>query len=303
MILVTGPTGSGKSTTLYSAVNLIRSNTINITTIEDPIEYELAGINQVQVHPKSGRTFAGCLRSMLRQDPDVVLVGEIRDAETAEIALTAAQTGHLLLSTMHTNDSLSAVSRLSDLGIPPFLIASSLSAVLAQRLVRRLCQHCRCSTALSEAQMGALRAFGVGNMPAVFYQPKGCDRCDGTGYDGRVGIYELLIVDETIAGAIRRGAREETLPGLVSAAGMTSMMEDALAKIEKGITSLDEVMRVVPQSKWRRTICGNCHHVLSPAFHFCPRCGKSRATPDLGMAQPILAELFSSISANAKLVS
>jgi type II secretory ATPase GspE/PulE/Tfp pilus assembly ATPase PilB-like protein len=275
MVLVTGPTGSGKSTTLYSAVNSIRSSSINITTIEDPIEYVIEGLNQVQVNKRSGRTFASCLRSILRQDPNVVLVGEIRDAETAEIALTSAQTGHLLLSTLHTNDSLSAVSRLADLGIPAFLIASSLSAVLAQRLVRKLCENCSSPEPLDKDQASLLQSLDLRHMPKLLFAAKGCEKCDGEGYRGRVGIYELLVVDEVLAEAIRSGAQEEVLRDLAIASGMVPLMDDALAKVIKGMTTLEEVVRVVPQSKRKNVACGNCDQLLSPAFRFCPQC----ATP------------------------
>ena len=193
MLLVTGPTGSGKSTTLYAALNLIRHTAVNIVTVEDPVEYVLPGINQVHVNNKAGLTFASCLRSILRQDPNVVMIGEIRDKETAEIALKAAQTGHLLLSTLHTNDSLSAITRLLDLGIPAFMIASSVTGILAQRLVRRLCQ-CRQQVPTSVAALERLAGLGMTQPIDSVFAAVGCDACDQTGYRGRIGVYEILVL-------------------------------------------------------------------------------------------------------------
>jgi len=272
MILVTGPTGSGKSTTLYSALNLIRSAAINITTIEDPIEYVIEGANQVQVNIKAGRTFAGCLRSVLRQDPNVVMVGEIRDSETAEIALTAAQTGHLLFSTLHTNDSTSTISRLIDLQVQPFFIASSVNAILAQRLVRKLCS-CRIeSSDVTELQNGLL-GMGYSRSPIVSYLANGCPMCDNTGYSGRIGVYELLILDDSVRRAIRDNVRDDALRDFVTATGMNLMIEDAISKVLDGITTLDEVLRVVPYVKRSNISCTQCHSELSPRFRFCPTCG------------------------------
>jgi len=293
MILVTGPTGSGKSTTLYAALNLIRSGAINITTIEDPIEYVIEGANQVQVDIKAGRTFAGCLRSVLRQDPNVVMVGEIRDSETAEIALTAAQTGHLLFSTLHTNDSASAVSRLIDLQIPPFFIASSVNAILAQRLVRKLCR-CRIeSPEVGELQAGLL-SMGFKETPIATYIPKGCDKCDHTGFRGRIGVYELLMLDDHIRQAIRNNVRDEVLRDHASSVGMRPMINDAVDKVLQGITTLDEVVRVVPYVKRANFSCSQCNSTLNPRFRYCPFCGAacqatliSSGGGTYGLAQPL----------------
>jgi type IV pilus assembly protein PilB len=272
MLLVTGPTGSGKSTTLYASLNVLRSPSINIITVEDPIEYRVEDINQVQVNPKAGLTFAGCLRSMLRQDPNVIMVGEIRDQETAEIALQAAQTGHLVLSTLHTNDSIAAITRLLDLNVPSFLISASVTAVVAQRLVRKLCA-CRDMAPMSEDYASRLLAAGIVDFESNAYVAVGCSACDNSGYKGRVGIYELLLLDEQIRSAIRSGARDEEIRNLARSGGMRLMQEDALEKVKLGITTLDEVVRVVPFDSAVTVRCRNCGRALAPAFLFCPYCG------------------------------
>jgi general secretion pathway protein E len=240
IVLVTGPTGSGKSTTLYAALNHLNSPEKNIITIEDPIEYQLRGVGQIQVNPKIELTFANGLRSILRQDPDIVMVGEIRDAETAEIAMQASLTGHLVLSTLHTNDSATAVARLIDMGIEPFMVASSLSAVLAQRLIRRICPHCR------EEYRPDRLVEGV-DLPEMLYRGKGCDKCFGLGTRGRVGIYELLLVDaEMVSMIIRRTPAGEMKEYAVSR-GMRTLREDGLAKAAAGVTTIEEVLRVTQE--------------------------------------------------------
>jgi type IV pilus assembly protein PilB len=272
MLLVTGPTGSGKSTSLYACLNTLRSPSVNIITVEDPIEYRIEDINQVQVNPKAGLTFAGCLRSMLRQDPNVIMVGEIRDQETAEIALQAAQTGHLVLSTLHTNDSIAAITRLLDLNVPSFLIAASVTAVIAQRLVRKLCA-CRDMAPMTEDHAQRLLAAGIVDFDSNAYVPVGCSECDNSGYKGRVGIYELLLMDEQIRSAIRAGARDEEIRNLARSGGMRLMQEDALEKVKQGITTMEEVLRVVPFDNAVTVRCRNCGRALAPAFLFCPYCG------------------------------
>jgi type IV pilus assembly protein PilB len=272
MLLVTGPTGSGKSTTLYAALNVLRSPSVNIITVEDPIEYRVEDINQVQVNPKAGLTFAGCLRSMLRQDPNVIMVGEIRDQETAEIALQAAQTGHLVLSTLHTNDSIAAITRLLDLNVPSFLISASVTAVIAQRLVRKLCA-CRDMAPMTEDHAARLLAAGIVDFDSNAYIPVGCAECENCGYKGRVGIYELLQLDEQIRSAIRSGARDEEIRNLARSGGMRLMQEDALEKVMQGITTMEEVLRVVPFDSAVSVRCRNCGRALAPAFLFCPYCG------------------------------
>ena len=276
MILVTGPTGSGKSTTLYSSLNMIRRPTVNVITVEDPVEYAVPGLNQVQVNAKVGLSFAACLRSILRQDPNVIMVGEIRDKETAEIAAKAAQTGHLLLSTLHTNDAISAITRLLDLGIPGFQIASSVTAIIAQRLVRRLCS-CREEAPASPEYIARFRELGVQTSPARQYFATGCDKCDMTGYKGRVGVYEMLILNETIRSIIRSGGRTDEINAIAHHDGMRRMQEYAMDRVEEGATTLEEVLRVVPFEDIFSLRCRSCHKELSPAFQFCPNCGRGQS--------------------------
>jgi type IV pilus assembly protein PilB len=272
MLLVTGPTGSGKSTTLYAALNSLRSPSVNIITVEDPIEYRVEDINQVQINTKAGLTFANTLRSMLRQDPNIIMVGEIRDQETAEIALQAAQTGHLVLSTLHTNDSIAAITRLLDLNIQGFLISASVSAVIAQRLVRKLCV-CAEKVAMTDEHGARLLAGGIVDFESQVHIPAGCAKCDGSGYKGRVGIYELLLLDEQIRSAIRSGARDEEIRNLARSAGMRLMQEDAVEKVKIGVTTMEEVLRVVPFDDALTMRCRDCGRALAPAFLFCPYCG------------------------------
>lgn len=277
MILVTGPTGSGKSTTLYAALNMLRSPGISILTIEDPVEYMMEGINQVQVNARVGRTFANCLRSMLRQDPNVIMVGEIRDTETAEITMEVAQTGHLVLSTLHTNDSIGAIIRLVDLNVPPFLLASSVTAVVAQRLVRKLC-HCKREEGVNPGKAAELAALGVADLPDSVFHAVGCKDCDQTGYRGRVGVFEMLALDEIMKDAICSGARDDQLRSLARSNGMRFMQQDAVEKVRAGITAVDEIMRVVPfEDLTSANRCENCRQNLVSPFNFCPYCGTRAA--------------------------
>src|ERR1700690_2577100 len=279
MLLVTGPTGSGKSTTLYSSLNQVRKPTVNIITVEDPVEYAVPGLNQVQVNTKAGLTFASCLRSILRQDPNVIMIGEIRDKENAEIAINAAQTGHLVLSTLHTNDSAAAVSRLLDLGIPGFLIATSVTGIIAQRLVRRLCT-CHDEVPMTPQYASKLLEAGLTNPPETQHVPNGCDACDLTGYKGRVGIYELLMLDESLRSAVRAGSRNDEIRILARQGGMKLMQQYALERVREGLTTLDEVLRVVPFEKLKASLCYSCKHDLSPSFIFCPYCGEKTGDAD-----------------------
>jgi len=245
MILVTGPTGSGKSSTLYTSLNWIKSATNNIITIEDPIEYQLDGVNQVQINTKAGMTFAGGLRSILRQDPNIIFVGEIRDQETAGIALEAAQTGHLLLSTLHTNDAPGTISRLFDLGIEPFLVASSLIGILAQRLVRRCCSSCAVPqepTAEAVEKIG-----GPDRLPAhgKWRAGRGCEKCGQSGFKGRMGIHELLQVNDELRELITRRAPEHEIRRAARAGGMRTLIEDGIAKAAHGLTTLETILKVV----------------------------------------------------------
>ncbi|MFY9691380.1 MAG: ATPase, T2SS/T4P/T4SS family, partial [Candidatus Acidiferrales bacterium] len=275
MLLVTGPTGSGKSTTLYSCLQTIRRPSINIVTVEDPVEYTLPGLNQVQVNVKAGLTFAASLRSVLRQDPDVVMVGEIRDLETADIAIKAAQTGHLVLSTLHTNDSISAVTRLMDLGVPGFQIGSAMTAIIAQRLLRKLCDCCD-SSAPTQEYVESLMAAGLGEPPAVHRVPRGCENCDFTGYRGRVGIYEMLRFNDAIRQAARSGNHNDEMKTLARHNGLKFMQEHALELVRDGVTTLEEVRRVVPFGEMSAEACSTCGRELATGFAFCPACGAKR---------------------------
>jgi general secretion pathway protein E len=245
IVLVTGPTGSGKTTTLYAALSTINSSERNIITIEDPIEYQLEGVGQIQVNPKIDLTFASGLRSILRQDPDVIMVGEIRDGETAEIAIQAALTGHLVFSTLHTNDSASAVTRLVEMGTEPFLVSSSVIAVMAQRLVRRVCASCRRVLAPTEealAEIGLTPAAVAGR--TVYTGGAGCGACKQTGYRGRTGIHELLVMDDEIRGLIMKNTDAVAIRRAATAAGMLTLREDGAAKVVAGETTIEEILRV-----------------------------------------------------------
>src|SRR6202790_4634531 len=245
MILVTGPTGSGKSSTLYTSLNWVKSPTKNIITVEDPIEYQLDGVNQVQINTKAGITFAAGLRSILRQDPNVILVGEIRDQETAGIALEAAQTGHLLLSTLHTNDAPATISRLLDLGIEPFLIASAVIGILAQRLVRRPCASCMVPQAPSAQSIEMAGGLSLLPADAKWVAGRGCPECKQSGYKGRLAIHELLVVNEEVRELITRKAPEHAIRKAARNAGMRTLLEDGILKAAQGLTPLEAVVRVV----------------------------------------------------------
>jgi len=244
VVLITGPTGSGKSSTLYTTVMEINDDSKNIITIEDPVEYELDTITQVQVNPKTGLTFAAGLRSILRQDPDIVLLGEIRDNETAEIAVRAANTGHLVLSTLHTNDAPSAIMRLMDMGVEPFLIASSLNAVVGQRLVRKLCEHCK-EEYQCDGHTNDKTFFGLGEEPVTLYRGKGCRMCKHTGFRGRIPIHELLVVDNDIRRLIMSDLNTEKIKRSAISHGMKTMKEDGLLKALQGLTTLEEIRKNV----------------------------------------------------------
>jgi len=281
MLLVTGPTGSGKSSTLYSCLNLLRKPAVNIVTVEDPVEYALPGINQVHVNTRAGLTFASTLRSILRQDPNVIMVGEIRDLETAEIAMKAAQTGHMVLSTLHTNDSISAVVRLLDLGIPDYLIASSVTGILAQRLVRKLCT-CHTYERVTPEYAARLAEAGATTIQDKIASPAGCDLCDRTGYKGRIGVFELLQIDESIRSILRGSFKPDLLRNAARASGMRRMQEDALEKLRLGITSLDEIQRVVLFEALAPAECTACGHEILATFLFCPYCGTKRENGGTG---------------------
>jgi CheY-like chemotaxis protein len=274
MILVTGPTGSGKTTTLYALLAWHHKPEVNIVTVEDPIEYQLAGISQVQVNPKAGLTFASALRSILRQDPDVILVGEMRDRETVEIACQAAMTGHMVLSTLHTNSAVGAVTRMLDLGVDSAVLATSLTMVIAQRLVRRICNECREEYEPGETVRQRAGLFGE-HVPV--YRGRGCAACGGTGFAGRVGVYETYRPTNAIRKLINDRASEADLRMAARQAGMVPLREDALAKIKAGITSPDEVLRVV-QVDENEVPCPGCKALIEADFATCPYCRKNLKT-------------------------
>ncbi|MEM8494486.1 MAG: GspE/PulE family protein, partial [Planctomycetota bacterium] len=245
VFLVTGPTGSGKSTTLYSALNEINDESINLCTVEDPIEQNIPGVNQFQVHEKAGFTFAGALRSLLRQDPDVIMVGEIRDQETARIATQAALTGHLVLSTLHTNDAPSAVTRLFNIGVEPYLVAAAIRGVLAQRLVRKICTHCKEPMELNAQTKRTLQRIseGVRDVGTV-YHGVGCSKCRNTGYAGRLGLFELLLPNDEMLDVVSRGGTlQEVRKAALSGDGYTPLRLDGLDKVSAGLTTLEELFR------------------------------------------------------------
>jgi type IV pilus assembly protein PilB len=247
-LLVTGPTGSGKSTTLYACLAQINRPEINIITVEDPVEYRLAGVNQVQINLRAGLTFASSLRSILRSDPDVVMVGEIRDTETAKISIEAALTGHFVLSTLHTNDAPSTITRLGEMGVEPFLTGAAVSAVLAQRLARKLCTHCCEAYTPSEAELLEARVsrdVAAASDGSVFYRKKGCPRCNHTGYRGRIGLYQLLTMSEEIASLAVRHASRDEIARAAMANGMRTLWDDGLEKVASGLTSVEELARVL----------------------------------------------------------
>ncbi|GAK59180.1 type IV pilus biogenesis protein PilB [Candidatus Vecturithrix granuli] len=304
-ILVTGPTGSGKTTTLYASLNAIKDVTKNIVTVEDPIEYQLEGINQVQVNPKAGLTFASGLRSILRQDPNVILVGEIRDAETAEIAMQAAETGHLVLSTLHTNDAVSTVNRLFHLGLAPDVLASNLLAVIAQRLVRRICPHCKTSYTPTKEELSQI---GLSDHQSVFtcYKGNGCPACQQSGYYGQIGVYEMFMQSDQISEEIANRPTQIALKRLARQAGMQTMLEDGIEKIKEGITTIEEVVRVCPVDHDEVSatpacseneeivvktaqMCLHCQANLDRAWRFCPFCG-TRIVVSADMASQKLLE-------------
>ena len=283
MILVTGPTGSGKTTTLYALLARHHKPEVNIVTVEDPIEYQLPGINQVQVNPKAGLTFASALRSILRQDPDVILVGEMRDRETVEIACQAAMTGHMVLSTLHTNSAVAAVTRMLDLGVDPAVLASSLTMVIAQRLVRRVCNECR-----EEYEPGteARNRVGLFDDTSPVFRGHGCTACGGTGFSGRIGAYEIYRPTNTIRKIINDRGSEADLRFAARQAGMVPLREDALAKIKAGITSPDEVLRVV-QVDENEVPCPGCKALIEADFASCPYCRRSLKTNCSGCGQAL----------------
>jgi type IV pilus assembly protein PilB len=273
IVIITGPTGSGKTSTLYAMVNHIKSKAINIITPEDPIEYELKGVNQVAINEKTGLTFGFALRSVLRQDPDVIMVGEMRDSETANIAVEASLTGHLVLSTLHTNNAVGAITRLKNMGIHPHLVASSLNGVVAQRLVRRICDQCKQPYTPSEEDLLRIRLWGKD--PATFksYKGTGCPACNYTGYKGRTGVFEVLTVSSGVQELIASDAVEEAICRAALDGGMKYMSEDGLEKVNRGITSMDELLRVLHvRGEEEAFLCPNCYEAIRRDSAICPFC-------------------------------
>jgi len=274
IVLITGPTGSGKTSTLYAMVNRIKTKAINIITLEDPIEYELKGVNQVAINEKTGLTFGFALRSVLRQDPDVIMVGEMRDAETAKIAVEASLTGHLVLSTLHTNTAVGAITRLKNMGIQPYLIASSLNGVIAQRLVRKICDQCKKPYTPSKEELMKIRLWGKDPATFVSYIGSGCSACNKTGYKGRAGVFEVLTVAPGVQELIASDAGEELISKAAIDEGMQYMIEDGLEKVRQGITSMDELFRVL-HARGQEEIfpCPNCNEAIKRESPACPFCG------------------------------
>jgi len=242
ILLITGPTGSGKSSTLYSALNQLNTDEVNIITIEDPVEYQIEGIGQIQVNPQTGMTFATGLRAILRQDPNIIMIGEIRDRETAEIAIRASLTGHLVLSTLHTNDSIGTVTRLIDMGIEPFMVATSLNGVVSQRLIRRVCRDCSEATEPTKREIDIFAESGM--TIEKIHRGKGCSTCNYTGYKGRVAIHELLLINNELRNEIANGADFSTLHSIAHNNKTIFLLEDGLLKVKQGITTTEEVLRV-----------------------------------------------------------
>ncbi|KKR78342.1 MAG: Type II secretion system protein E [Candidatus Curtissbacteria bacterium GW2011_GWA1_40_9] len=255
MVLATGPTGSGKTTTIYAILKIINTRDKNISTIEDPVEYDIEGVNQIQVNAKTDLTFANGLRSIVRQDPDIIFVGEIRDNETAGIAINSAMTGHLVLSTIHTNNAATTLPRLIDMEIEPFLVASTVNVIIAQRLVRKICEKCRVSQSITTAELSKfipldllIKHFSLDTKDKTensirSYKGKGCDICHHTGYSGRIGIFEVMVVTNSIKDLITRKADSSTIEVKAREEGMRSMLEDGIEKVKSGITSLEEIIR------------------------------------------------------------
>lgn len=272
MILITGPTGSGKTSTLYAFLAQLARDSHNIITLEDPVEYQLDGVNQTQINDKIGLTFSKALRTVLRQDPDIVMLGEIRDPEAAEIAVQASLTGHMVFSTLHTNDAAGAVARLRDLDVPSYLISSALTMVMAQRLARRICPFCSASVAPDEQVVAQLRLSAHDLENGDWRRGEGCTRCSGSGYRGRVGLFEVIDVTGRVREVLSTGGGEAAIRQASRQAGALSLREDGLQKARAGVTTLDEVLRVTPMDHVDRGTCPTCKLNVDPDFQHCPWC-------------------------------
>ena len=273
MVLITGPTGSGKTSTLYACLREVMTDEVNIVTVEDPVEYELSGINQVQINEKVGLTFPYLLRSILRQDPNVIMIGEIRDVETSEIALQASLTGHLVLSTLHTNDAPSAITRLVDIGMPPYLISSSVIGVIAQRLVRTICPECKEEYVPKPDLLERLN-LNKKELPFKFYRGAGCSHCNNLGYKGRTAIEEVMVMGRQVRDLVQSGASADEIRDAAMATGMTTLGVSGMKRIEMGITTIDEVLKAVQEKEELTTLCPNCGKGVSLDFRDCPYCNK-----------------------------
>ncbi|MFA7348047.1 MAG: ATPase, T2SS/T4P/T4SS family [Desulfurivibrionaceae bacterium] len=276
IIISTGPTGSGKTTMLYSILNSMLDTTRNFQTIEDPVEYFLEEANQIFIKDKMGLSFSSVLRSTMRQDPDVILVGEIRDAETADVAFKAALTGHMVLTTLHTNNSVASITRLMDMGMAPYLIASAIEGILAQRLVRRICQHCR-KEQVPDQELLALLKVSAAEIGGTVYAGAGCERCNNTGYAGRTGVFEFFVMNDDFRHLIGGNYKEGELFKMARAGGMHTLLEDGLEKVRLGITTLDELLRVIGSQTRYERMCPSCQQMIEATFLFCPFCGEFKA--------------------------
>ena len=272
LIVFTGPTGAGKTSTMYAALDHIKSPEKNIVTLEDPIEYQIPGLNQMQIDEKSGLSFAGGLRSILRQDPDVIMVGEIRDLETAQIVMQSSLTGHLVLSSLHTNDAVSAVTRLVDLGVEPYLIASALELVVAQRLIRVICDTCKEPAEVSNQLLSLLGLTTLDLAGAPVMKGTGCEKCGYSGYRGRTGIYEVLPINQQLREQITAQVSDSSLSYAARAAGVRTLRASGLAKVKAGITTLEEMLRVTHVEREEVVRCPACRQEVDPAFLVCPYC-------------------------------
>jgi type IV pilus assembly protein PilB len=279
IVLVTGPTGSGKTSSIYAMINHIKKPTVNVITLEDPIEYKLEGVSQVAIHEKVGLTFAYCLRSVLRQDPDVIFVGEMRDQETAEIALQASITGHLVFSSLHTTDAISTISRLKNMGIQPYAIASALNGIVAQRLVRKICEFCIEEYRPTDEELLKVGVKAKKGEKPLLYRGKGCKECGGSGYRGRAGVFEVVVVNNHMKDMISSNEPEEAIRNVAVASGMVPLYKDGIAKVQQRITTLDELQRVVfaKEHEVMNIACPKCSEIIRTEFTTCPYCGYSVA--------------------------